>query len=930
MKKLSKFIITIVLSLLFIPHVNAGVPSITVPGNMVYVYYDYNESAGSSVSYSYNTTYFNNGNIYIIKNHVLSNDTRNFIFVKKRKLTSTLDLPTGDWANITLGHAAYYNDDSGNRIYLNINVKLIELKLVPKNGGSCNSNHRYAVFSFVKKVYASARVVSGSELKEVSENNCSANVRAKYRITFTRSDNGASAPSNMAFLWKISDIDQPDKKYNTYDYSRSEVDFVESMNFSSGFDTNFYRADGTYLRRKKDDNGNFTNKFIAHHTSDSSDVDPGNTKTSVWVFQKGPIAEAVWRGSWGVETGLVGNNTGYEPPVCTYSGGKYYGINGSVVGEATFKSQCTCKAINGKYYGFSGLEVNATNFKSQCACRFIGNGQYLDANGNVTNFDGWKTSCTCNKRGDYYYGSSGQIVTFWAQKEQCFEYEYKGDSCNPTNNEVVDNNCEGARITDSTTSGTTKFDGLDLNSDSLKHTSCRSDVYEASNNVYEDSNFYIKEPTMHMDIVSNNNNRITNGCAPVSVSVPLTITENIVLNVSKLKGKRINGDLSGKEYVYAGGGFGWDGSTVENQLAKIWSVYKKEKNENNTDTFDKAFKIKFKYHLGNSVPTTGYFKLSEVPLYTDSNCTNVISYDTLEQAVVSKIKIDDLSLNQRFYASTDVNDVEDVEKSMVDVLSKEPNPEVGGFSSKNNSVSLKNAYIDRKTAKVSYPGTIPTNEMDINSENNNLVNAGQLYYVPLKYTGDEFVIGMSNQNLSVIGQATSFTTICKINVEHIFYENGTDGRLRTVFHYRPIKTNDTFNGQSKEKIAEHAQNWAQWYCDENGNCGDTTNRRRIENTYEIAGCVNSNVGYDANNPGTNADNNKKSCASPLYHITIDASNISKIRGYNGSLYTSFESIKNDGSSKFVSSMFEQNGTPSNFSYCNLGQFNASCDRGSGS
>lgn len=910
MKKLSKFVVAILFSLLFIPHVNAGVPSITVPKNMVYVYYDYNESTGSSVSYNYNTTYFNNGNIYVIKDHVLSNDTRNFIFVKKRKLTSTFDLPTGDWANITLRHAAYYNDDSGNRIYLDINVKLTELKLVPKNGNSCDSGHRYAVFSFAKKVYTSARVVSGSELKEVSENNCSANVRAKYDITFTRSDTGASAPSNMAFLWKISDIDQPDKKYNTYDYSKPKVDFVESMNFSSGFDTNFYRANPTYLRRKKDDNGNFTNKFIAHEKSDSEDADPGNTKTSVWVFQKGPVANAVWRGSWGVETGLVGNNTGYEPPVCTYSGGKYYGINGSEVNETTFKSQCTCKAINGKYYGISGTEVNdETTFKSQCACRFIGNGQYLDANGNATNKDGWVKSCTCNKRGDYYYGSNGQVVTFWNYKSQCFKYEYTGDSCSPSKNEVVDNSCSGASILDNPKKRATKFEELNLNSESLEHTSCKSDIY----GVNDAGSLYIKEPTMHVKIVNNDGVEIKNGCAPVSVSVPFTIVENIYLKINKLNGKKIKDDVSDKEYVYAGGGFGWGGSTVKNELSRIWAVSKKDGNNAN-DTFDKAFKITFKYSLDGSIPESGYYKLSEVSLYRNSSCTEAVSYDELENEVVTnnKIAINDLSLNQRFFASTDVNDAKDVEKSMVYVLNKTPNPEVGGFSNKENSVSLKNAYIDRKTARVSYPDTILTNETDINSETENLVNAGKLFYVPLKYIGDEFVIGMRDQNLSVIGQKTSFTTMCKINVMHIFYEKDKkNGRLRTAFRYRPIKVDDTFNGKNKTEIAENAQNWARWYCGEDNNC-KTTNRNRIESTYDVAGCNNTNEAGKCNNP--------------LYRVLLDSEKISNIRhASNGLAYNDFSSIRVNGTSSFIN---EDNGFDvivNRESYCKLGGFNSNCD-----
>ena len=906
MKKLSKFIITIVLSLLFIPHVNAGVPSITVPKNMVYVYYDYNERTGSSVSYDYNKTYFNSGNIYIRKNHTLSNDARNFIFVKKRKLTSTLNLPKGDWANITLRHAAYYNDDSGNKIYLNINVKLIELKLVPKNGSSCSTGHRYAVFSFLKKVYTSARVASGSKMEEVSENNCSAGVRAKYRITFTRSDNGVSAPSNMVFLWKISDIDQPDKKHDSYDYSK--FDYVESMNFSSGFDTTFYRANPTYVKRAKDANGNVTNKFVAQHESDSSDVDSGNTKTSVWVFQKGPTAETVWRGSWGVETGLIGNATGYNPPVCTYSGGKYYGINGSVVNEATFKSQCTCKQLNGRYYGFSGTEVNLATFKKDCACRDIGNGQYLDSNGNVTDFDGWKSSCTCNKRDDYYYGPNGQIVTFWEHLSRCYSTEYTGDSCSSSNNKVVDDNCSGASIVDNPKKRKTKFDNLDLNSESLEHTSCKSGVY----GVNTTSLLYIKEPTQHMDIIYNNQ-KITNGCAPVSVSIPLTIVENIYLNISKLNGKKIKGGDPNKEYVYAGGGFGWGGITVKNELTRIWAVSKKN-SQKNGDTFDKAFKLSFNYKLGTSTPSVGYYKLSEVPLYKDKNCTESISYDELEDTVVAnnRIEINDLSLDQKFYASTDVNDVDDMEKSMVGVLNKNPNPEVGGFSNKENTVSLKTAYIDRRTAKVSYPDTISIDETDINSENNNLVNAGRLYYVPLKYTDGEFAIGMSDQNLSVIGQTTSFTTICKINVEHIFYEDDGNGRLRTAFHYRPIKVNDTFNGQSKSEIAKNAQNWARWYCGENDNCANTTNRGRIENTYVIAGCNNTNEAGKCNNP--------------LYRVLLDSEKISNIRhASNGLAYNDFSSIDVNGTSSFINKNNGFDFIANRESYCNLGGFKNECD-----
>ena len=918
MKRICKFFVLLFLSIFFIPSVNAApiIPSISVPDGRTYIYYQGPQSAVEPAAFG---SGFYKGTFRFLRKKVLVDVPKVFIYYKNGKLRKTVEIESeSGFAQIVLPKAAYYYDNEANKVLLDIKITLTYLKLVPFDGDNCDDDDiGYAVFSYGdSKVYTSSRIMNVKSEnytynnvkykltgKEVGGRKpCDANSKVGYRVELV-----GKVPSNPAFLWRITDLDQPDKKPSPESFNYKNHHYVESMVFGSGFDAKYYLSAGSpksnVVAIKSSDKATYINKFIASTKSDSEGkVDPNNFLTSVWKFQTSSSANIKWIGTRGVETSLVGNDTKYTPPVCV----KPYGINGSVVDDATFESQCTCKVINGKYYGFDGDDVNATNFKSQCTCRSIGNGQYLDASGNVTGFDGWKNSCTCNKRGDYYYGTNGQIVSYWDHLSQCVKPEYTGDSCVSSNNSVVDDSCNGASVVDKPKKGNTKFDSLNLNSDSLEHTSCKSGVYGYTQTLY------IKEPTKHMNITYNGS-LITNGCAPVSVSIPLTITENIYLNISKLNGKKIKNGDPNKEYVYAGGGFGWNGSTVKNELARIWAVSKKNPKKDG-DIFEKAFKISFNYKLGTSSPNVGYYKLSEVPLYKNASCTELISYDELENTVVAnnKIEINDLSLDQKFYASTDVNDVEVTEKSMLGVLNKEPNPEIGGFSNKTNSVSLKNAYIDRRTAKVSYSDTISIDETSTNSENSNLVNAGQLYYVPLKYTGDEFAIGMNNQNLSVIGQSTSFSTICKINVEHIFYEKDKKtGRLRTAFRYRPIKVDDTFNGKNKAEIAENAQNWARWYCGEDNNC-KTTNRNRIESTYDVAGCNNTNEAGKCNNP--------------LYRVSFDSEKISNIRhASNGLAYNDFSSIYVNGTSSFIN---EDNGfdvIANRESYCKLGGFNSNCD-----
>ena len=468
------------------------------------------------------------------------------------------------------------------------------------------------------------------------------------------------------------------------------------------------------------------------------------------------------------------------------------------------------------------------------------------------------------------------------------EYEYTGDYCD-AGEENKEISCGESGLIEDTVDSINGEDSLlytkpEVTFKSTKHTSCN----------YENDiqfNMFFKEKENGDVTIVNSDGEVTNykdKCVPVIVNVPIVMLENMKLSVGTL-------DSS----VYAGGGINWDTTTLTNSIDWKWRYQRRLKGSG--DPYKNAFLIQFSHRVNNELVSDKYFTLSDVEIYTDPACSEAIDDDKLnrmiEDAIHGSYSSDNVGLDKKFKATTDYNDAES-KNATIPLKS-----EVNTVDDKTfvNSVSLKNAYINSRTANITYD-----NEETKDSEY--YIDSGSRYYVPLKYTDDTFSIFLGSadkykDNLSAIGQTTkSFSVKCDVDVKHIFYEKKKN-KLQLAFRYRPIKEVDVFNGKNKKQVAEKAQNWVNWYCTNDLCNSDNNNRKRIANTY----------------------NN-----SPIYSITFGngdeyAKNIGEYNKNNNS-YADFSLMKYDGTSSFVKENMGFKFIASSKSYCPLGKLLPSgCD-----
>ncbi len=374
-------------------------------------------------------------------------------------------------------------------------------------------------------------------------------------------------------------------------------------------------------------------------------------------------------------------------------------------------------------------------------------------------------------------------------------------------------------------------------------------------------------------------------CQSVSIDVSTILTESISLNITQPFGDGKNGS------IYAGGGFQWNGASIRNNINWYYSYFRD------------GWPI---FTVSADGSSNVYRDVSEVALYDNGSCSGQrIDRTMLEQKVWNQVEnvlksgLKNANLSDKF-TSNDYNDAT-ITNTVMPLNNTSNSSSVANSSySYENVASLKNAYIHKMDAKVTY---------DSSKNGSDYIDGGILYYVPLKYTASNTWIKLVNQNLSIIGQNISFNATCTVPVKQVLYECKNDcdsghGDVKVDYHYRTIDVNNPFpKASSKAKINETAQNWSEWYCGSTDSCTqDNNNKKRLRNTY-------------SNYP----DN-------PLYSVTINSSTASKIAA-KSDLYMSWNGMNIDGTSEFVinNGIFKIFAGSGSKSYCGLGICQESCD-----
>ena len=363
--------------------------------------------------------------------------------------------------------------------------------------------------------------------------------------------------------------------------------------------------------------------------------------------------------------------------------------------------------------------------------------------------------------------------------------------------------------------------------------------------------------------------KINNKKVNATVSANVILTENINFMVNK---PYYSHDGKSFAYVYAGGGFSWKGAYLENNIGWV-----------------------YKYYLNNEnhpmiMVGSNYYSINAGILY-DSSCVNAISRSSLDAIIDMEVKnliAKNNTINFNF-KSNDVNDASKGVVSMNDSHAIQVSKSVNGLKAE-NKVILNDAYLHLKTGEIDYNN---------HSKDSNYKLEGPLYFVPLKYTKDTTYIALDNTDISVIGQNLKTSVKCNIGVEQILYSEGDNKKLKVTYRYRPIDVSNPFpKANTKSKVAEKAENWAEWYYGENS----SIHQSRLNNTF-----------------GNNV----------FYEVTINNNTGPKITSFNdqNSFYADFGSVSSDGTSNFVNrdkGIFDV--LPNVTSYCPLGIFENSCDQ----
>ena len=390
-------------------------------------------------------------------------------------------------------------------------------------------------------------------------------------------------------------------------------------------------------------------------------------------------------------------------------------------------------------------------------------------------------------------------------------------------------------------------------------------------------------------------------CGSVKVTVPVVLTENLNLYINKPYG-------SGSDrFIYPGGGFTWDGARITNEVSWLYSFSR--------ENYDHPlFHITYNYGLNKdkNKKDTKFVSLSDsgIRLYTDSSCSSSVTQNVLNNRISNEVS-ETLEKNNNKtgasdatpnltnkFTSVDYNDpsIKDRTMPVNNTTDKEIDSNGNAFQY-TNTASLLTAYINVIDANVTY---------DDVKNNNEFRNGGNLYYVPLKYTAPSTQIEMNNKMLSIIGQEDTYTATCELLVHQggIVYEcikncEGGDGNVKISYRYRTIDVNDPFNDKNASQIASTAQNWSDWYKID-------ANKRRLSDTY-----------------------NRRYPNNPLYRVVLNNYNGSKVIQYNDAnkSYISFNDMNANGESSFINDNSENMFIikNDNRSYCGLGIFKTQCD-----
>ena len=324
---------------------------------------------------------------------------------------------------------------------------------------------------------------------------------------------------------------------------------------------------------------------------------------------------------------------------------------------------------------------------------------------------------------------------------------------------------------------------------------------------------------------ANNKTKSIGNCVPVVAAVDIVLTEELKLIPNKPKGE-----------IYAGGGFSWKGPQLNSKI-RWYYKFLSDKNP--------LFKLKANYVLAKPngakyFPSLdGFYKIDEV--YKDGSCSTRYSFNEFEKEVWGQLKNNKIKKNVEFnITSVHYNDVTKIVAAplLPPVVKYNTNDVVLDSDNSNQfynveiSSSLKHAYICNGSGDVVYE-----NASGISKEG--CTEHGQYYHVPLKYNGNKgkFIIKFNASNYSLIGGKFEFSNECSIFVKNVMR-----------YRYRSIDVSNPFpktNNSVEQIVKEYgAENWAYWY-------QDRGHQNRIKDTY----------------------NTNKYPNSPLYSVTINASNI---------------------------------------------------------
>ncbi len=370
------------------------------------------------------------------------------------------------------------------------------------------------------------------------------------------------------------------------------------------------------------------------------------------------------------------------------------------------------------------------------------------------------------------------------------------------------------------------------------------------------------------------NNPISEGrCIKVdSNRLEYIMTEDLIFNV---------GTLNSIGSIYAGGGFSWADTQVENNIyARFKYLYS---DGGITKPVFTSIGLSAYDLLGNSV-TKSYVGISE--LYSDSSCRTSVTMDDLDSAMRSSIsenitKDTTAGTIASAFETVDSNDAS-VSNDVIDFSVVSPSYELSYSSSDllysttrslSYSLGWYRACLSDDGRTVSYTTAPTCDEKE--------VDGGFLRYTSLNQPDGEYYVSINNKNFSSVdGIEFEINISCPVNVVQILYDDpGDDGDLEVAYTYRSIDHNNPF---PKGVIPF---NWQAFMDDDDG-------RTRLSDSY-LGGNLN-------------------------YEISFRDEDLDDIA--NGNDYTDWSNIDVETGSSDFANKIKRNAT-----YCPLGEFRDDCD-----